>query len=862
MTPDHWQRAKELFGQACERPAEQRASFLAEACLGDEELRREVSSLLESYQETGSVFDKPVASPFAARVDPMVGRSIGSYRIIRQIGRGGMGSVYLAERSDDQYRRRVAVKAVSSDLVDKETLRRFHNERQTLAALDHPNIIKLLDGGTTEDGSPYLVMDFVEGQSIDEYCNTHKLSTTERLQLFRTVCSAVTYAHQNLVVHRDLKPSNILITAEGVPKLLDFGIAKLLKPEYSTSVALTRTELRPMTPEYASPEQVLGGPITTTSDIYSLGVLLYRLLTGFHPYQLKTQSALELERAICQTEPAKPSASVMHGGEGGPAAFEGRREAVARQLKGDLDMIVLMAMRKEPQRRYSSAEHLSEDIRRHLEGLPVTACKDSWRYRCFKFAARNKTAVAATVAIAAALIASTLIARNQAAVAEKRFQELRQFANFTINELDGAMRAGMTPARRKLVEQATAYLDGLAREAGSDASIQRELIDGYIKMGDIQGNPYFPNLGDLRGAQMSCRRALALAGKLAPSEANDSERAKANYKLADVLTTDNPKEALESYDKARQIYAGLRDKHPSNVEYLRGLVGMWDRIASTHVLAMGDEAGALSSYRRCLEFAQQWVAVDPKARERVAFFREMIAKYSARTGDTVGAEDTIRESIHVYESSPTARSSAGELRKIAKSYKNLAEVQKLTGKQPEALESARTSLGITDGLLSKDPRNQQNQIDFHQALAFLIEILNRNGRTQEAREETVRALRFLEPLAGQKDASVYQVQGYAELLVATPFADLQDNAAALSYARKAVAMTHETDPTALDVLARAYARNSDFERAVEVEQRAIGLLAPTNPSQGVPELRKTLEANAAGFRSGARAGADASQARR
>jgi eukaryotic-like serine/threonine-protein kinase len=379
MNPDHWQRVKDVFGQACEKTPEQRSSFLAEACLGDEELRREVSSLLESHQDTGGVFDTPVAAAFAPRVDPLVGRFIGSYRIIRQIGRGGMGSVYLAERADDEFRRRVAVKAVSSELVDEETRRRFHNERQTLAALDHPNIIKLLDGGTAEDGSPYLVMDYVEGQPIDEYCKTHKLSTVERLELFRTVCSAVTYAHQNLVVHRDLKPGNILITADGTPKLLDFGIAKLLRPEYSTSMAMTRTDLRPMTPEYASPEQVLGGPITTASDIYSLGVLLYRLLTGFHPYQLKTQTALELEKAICLTEPERPSTSVLHAGDDG----------LARLLKGDLDMIVLKAMRKEPQRRYCSAEQLSEDIHRHLVGLPVIACKDSWHYRVSKFVTRT-----------------------------------------------------------------------------------------------------------------------------------------------------------------------------------------------------------------------------------------------------------------------------------------------------------------------------------------------------------------------------------------------------------------------------------------------------------------------------------------
>jgi non-specific serine/threonine protein kinase/serine/threonine-protein kinase len=862
MNPDQWQRVKDLFGQACERAPEQRGSFLAEACLGDEDLRREVSSLLESHQETGSVFDAPVASAFATRVDPLVGRSIGAYRIIRQIGRGGMGSVYLAERSDDQFRRRVALKAVSSELMDKETLRRFHNERQTLAALDHPNIIKLLDGGTAEDGTPYLVMDYVEGQAIDEYCATHKLSTTERLQLFRTVCSAVTYAHQNLVVHRDLKPSNILITPDGAPKLLDFGIAKLLKAEYSTNVALTRTDLRPMTPEYASPEQVLGGPITTTSDIYSLGVLLYRLLTGFHPYQLKTHTALELERAICQTEPAKPSVSVMHGGENGAMTFEGRPENLARQLKGDLDMIVLMAMRKEPQRRYPSAEHLSEDLRRHLEGLPVTACKDSWRYRCRKFTARNKAPVAATAAIVVALFSSTFIAQRQAAVAEKRFQDLRQFANFALNDLDGAMRAGMTPARYTLVGKAMKYLDALAGETRNDPSIQRDLIHGYIKMGDIQGNLYEANVGEWSGAEQSDRKAVKIAEALVRSHPNDPdsrrELALANKKLADVLAlTGNGKDALEGYDKARQIYEALLKEQPSSKEDLQSLMLVWDKIGSTQHQAMGDEVGALQSYRRCLDLAQNWFAVDPRARDFVTFASQQVALFRARTGDATGAEQTIREAIHTYESeSPVTKRSAKAWRNIAKAFKNLATVQQITGQLPESLESVRQSLKISEEQLSKDPRQQQFQIDVHQARMLLIDILAQNGKPAEARAETVLALRFLKPLAEQKDASVYQIQGYAELLATTPFTDLQDNAAALSYGQKAVAMTRESDPTALDVLARAYARSSDFANALAVEQKAIGLLPPANPTRGVPALRKMLEANVASFRSGA------SQARR
>ncbi len=839
MTPELWQRAKDLFAEACERPAADRAAFLAEACHGDEDLRREVSSLLESHEETGSVFDAPMAAAFAAPADTMAGRSLGAYRIIRRIGRGGMGSVYLAERADDLYRRRVAVKTVTAGLVDEDTLRRFQNERQTLAALDHPNIIKLLDGGTSEDGTPYLVMDYVEGQSIDEYVKSHKLSTAERLDLFRTVCSAVTYAHQNLVVHRDLKPSNILITPESIPKLLDFGIAKLLKPEYSTKIAMTRTDLRPMTPEYASPEQLLGQPITTASDIYSLGVLLYRLLTGFHPYQLKTQSAVELERAICRDDPEKPSVSVRRAAASGDGP-----ENLARRLKGDLDMIVLMAMRKEPQRRYPTVEHLSEDIRRHLEGLPVAACKDTLRYRAVKFCARHKAGVAAAAVIIVALMASTWIARSQQLVAEKRFQDLRQFANFALTDLDDAMRKGVTPARKMLVGKAAEYLDTLAREARNDASIRRDLIRGYLKMGDVQGNLYVANVGESSGAEQSYRKALAIAEKLPKSDAADRELALANYKLADaVALSGNGKEALERYGKARQIYTDLRARNPSDPQYLKLLMQVWDRIASTQHQWMGDEAGALQSYQHCLELARQ--STDPKARSQVAFFRQQVALFAVRTGDPAGAEDAIREAIQIYESS------ASPERNIAKAYKYLADVEKRTGKLPEALESARKSLKITDELLQDDPRNTQFQVDEQQALALLIDLLHQEGNSREERAATERALRFLKPLVDRPDASVYLIQGCGELLVSTPFPDLADNTSAFRYARMAVSRTHEKDPTALDLLARAYGRISDFSNAAAIEQKAIALLPPPDPTRGAPELRKMLEAHAAGFRPGA-----------
>ena len=864
MNPDRWQRIKELFGQAQECEPLRRASFLAKACEGDEELRREVNSLLESYQETGGRLDAPVAAAFGAapaRLDLRVGHAIGPYRIIRRIGRGGMGSVYLAERFDDQFRRRVAVKAVNPELVDEETLRRFHNERQTLAVLDHPNIIRLLDGGTTEDGTPYLVMEYVEGQAIDDYCDSRRLSTNERLGLFRAVCSAVNYAHQNLIVHRDLKPGNVLITPDGVPKLLDFGIAKLLKPEYSTNLALTRSNLRPMTPEYASPEQILGQPITTASDIYSLGVLLYRLLTSSHPYH--AQSAIELERAICQVDPETPSASVLR--ERADPLIEERRENLARRLKGDLDMIVLMAMRKEPQRRYPSAEHLSEDIRRHLEGLPVIACKDSWRYRGGKFVRRNKAAVTAAVIVIATLISSTFIALSQKQVAERRFQDLRQFAKWVLIDLDGAMRSGETAARKELVRKAMEYLDVMARESRNDATIQRDLIEGYIKMGDVQGNLYGSNLGESSGAERSYAKALEIAETAVRSHPNDLETrrelALANSKLADVLAlTGSGAEALKKYDHARRIYEELQREHPSSKEHFPSLMKVWERIGNTQG-QLGDPIGRLQSLRHSLEIGRTWLAFDPKAKKEVDFISDRVTYFQALSGDSAGAEEAIQERLHVYEVTAKAEPSDKAWRNVAKWYKLLAEVQKRIGKPSEGLSSVRRSLEIAEKLLSTNSRDRLLQIDVHQAWMLLVDLLALNGKPVESRLETEKLLRFLKPLVEKDDASVYQIKDYCELLETTPFVDLQNGAEALHYAQKAVAMTHEKDISSLDLLARAYAMKSDFANALANGRKAIDLLPPVDPSRDTPEVRKTLESNLSRW-SEMQAGTDGRQARR
>jgi len=320
VDPEKWQRVKALFQSALERRPTERNAFVAQASAGDSSVRAEVESLLASHENADQfvgILSKAsvAASPDLATRDSWIGRNIGSYRIIRQIGRGGMAVVYLGVRADEQYRKHVAIKLVLPGLDNAEVLPRFRNERQTLAALDHPNIVKLLDGGNTEEGLPYLVMDYVEGVPIDQYCDARRLPTTERLQLFRQVCAAVHYAHLNLVVHRDLKPSNILVTAEGMPKLLDFGIAKLLNPEFARTLVITQTNLRLMTPEYASPEQIRGESITPATDVYALGVILYELLTGHRPYQLRRYTSLEIEKLICEIEPLKPSTAVTRSEE-------------------------------------------------------------------------------------------------------------------------------------------------------------------------------------------------------------------------------------------------------------------------------------------------------------------------------------------------------------------------------------------------------------------------------------------------------------------------------------------------------------------------------------------------------------------
>jgi serine/threonine protein kinase/tetratricopeptide (TPR) repeat protein len=424
---DTWKRVKEILGQALDLDFAERGDFIRNACGDDAELRAEVESLAAHHGTVDHLLENPgITAALTLRPDLMLGRMLGAYRIVGRLGEGGMAMVYLGERADEQFHRTVAIKMVKPGPHSEEVYRRFRNERQTLASIDHPNIVKLLDGGTTAEGWPYFVMEYVDGVPIDRYCDGQRLSLESRLRLFCTVCCAVQYAHERTIVHRDLKPANILITKEGVPRLLDFGIAKLLAPQLPQTALITRTSLRPMTPEYASPEQVRGESVTQASDVYSLGVLLYGLLTGHTPYAPAGSSLVDMERAICEQEPELPSAAVGRAEPGGTSDEKPRtaepigsnRGADPRQLRrllrGDLDTIALAALRKQPAQRYHSVAEFAGDIERYLNAEPIAARRISLADRSAAFARRHRESLA-TAAVVLVVMASVAVWETQRA---------------------------------------------------------------------------------------------------------------------------------------------------------------------------------------------------------------------------------------------------------------------------------------------------------------------------------------------------------------------------------------------------------------------------------------------------------------
>ena len=748
MTPAQWQHVRQILEQALELPPGERSRFLDEACNSDTGLRAEVESLLAADQQASREFLEGKAIDHVANVgrpdagaDSLQGLRIGSYRVIEEIGHGGMGTVYRAVRADDQYSQQVAIKMMRGGWGDPAAVERFRAERQILANLQHANIARLLDGGTSDDGRPYVVMEYVEGRPIDLYSEVHKLSVRARLELFRTVCSAVAFAHQHLVIHRDIKPGNILVTEQGEPKLLDFGIAKILQDEQGGDATVTL--VRMLTPEYASPEQVRGTPVTTATDAYSLGVVLYGLLTRRRPYAIANRTPHEMAQAVLTEEPERPSA-VVSGAE-------------QRRLRGDLDNIVMKALRKEPQRRYASVEQFSDDIRRHLEGLPVSARPDTLTYRSSKFVRRHRMAViAAALAVVALLggMAATLreayIARAERQRAEQRFNDVRKLANSLLFEVHDAIEnlPGSTPARKILVDRALQYLDKLAAEAKGDLSLQRELAAAYEKVGNVQGGFRSSNLGDKAGSIASYRKALAIREAVLGGEPDnvDAQREllRTHGLLSDALMGSGDLQG--SVDQLKQllpIAEKLSAADPGNLANQRNLALAYLDYGFKRS-SLGDGTG-LQDCRKAVGMLESVAARDPKDKRSgrvlaVAYDRlgELLVTYQKQHAEALviyekalAAERALLD--HDPRNTDVRRMEAWEIMRTGEEI--IAE-----GDTTKALDRYRESLGEMQALSAADPKNVLFHLDIAAVLARMGAADLKLGRADAARTDLQHSL--------------------------------------------------------------------------------------------------------------------------
>ena len=809
MTPERWHQIEEIFQTAIEHDAAERSAFLTEACGGDADLRREVESLL-AYGTTRTHAGEPFQQAIkgAARSltltqsaleepgDQLIGRRIGAYRVTSLIGRGGMGAVYLAERDDAQFNQQVAIKIIKRGMDTDFILDRFLRERQILAGLDHPHIARLFDGGTTEDGLPYFVMEHVSGVTITDYCTATQLSLTERLKLFRQVCAAVQHAHQKLVVHRDLKPSNILVNRDGAPKLLDFGIAKLLAPDAAQTQ--TATEQRLLTPDYASPEQVRGQTITTAADVYSLGVVLYELLTGQRPHQFKTLSPAEIERTICETEPPKPSDAVSR-----KTAHAGKLQ---KQLAGDLDNIVLMALRKEPERRYQSVEQFSEDIRRHLEGRPVGARGDTFTYRAGKFVRRHRLGVAAaalvTLSLLGGIVATTRearIARAERTRAERRFAQVRKLANTFLFQFHDQIRdlSGATPAREMVLKTALEYLDSLAQEAEGDADLQLELADAYQRLGEVQGRPFDASLGHTDAALESYRKALALARRAAAHRPHDQRALRVLVDSHTYLATlqrskGDVAAGLATYHEGARLAEELERLPGIGQEELLAIINLLEQQGEAQRAARDLEAGLLS-YRKALAVDERMNAQFPNARARhsLSLTYSRLGDALADRGDLPTAMEHYRQAIGIREAlvqthpeNAVYRRELALLYDWAGHYAGNPLVLNL-GDRDAAEQHYRKYLALATEIATADPKNAVAQMDLSYSYEHLANALTDTDPSQAA-DLYRRALAITHTLLEKSPKEFrYQRRQATQLrLLATPLRRLGDRSGARHHLRQ------------------------------------------------------------------------------
>lgn len=762
--PDHAARhAAEIVKSALELATEEDARlYLDEACAGDAEIRAEVDSLLK-FQTKASHFVDQIALNVAAEALIQDGalagdQLIGDYRILSKIGAGGMGDVYLAE--DIQLHRKVALKLVRAAMRTDDIVARFRHEEQILAGLNDPNIAHLYGGGVTANGLPFFVMEHVDGLRIDEYCRRHELATEAKLQLFRKVCSAVHYAHQHLVIHRDLKPSNILVTAAGEPKLLDFGIAKLLKADETAPAA---TLMGVMTPDYASPEQVRGESITTASDVYSLGVIFYELLTGHSPYQVKTRSPAEIARAITEQEPKRPSTVAAAptpqevlatpSSPGRNRLRRGRRINLRRrgrrryELRGDLDNIALMALRKEPERRYASVAQFSEDIRRHLDGLPVIARKDTFGYRAAKFIARNKIGVAAAALVFLAIIAGMTVSIWEARLAAKERDQARLKTEQAeqLNKFLQSILSAASPEEKGKDATVIQVLDDAAERIDTEFSTQPELrAQALLTIGQT-----YTWLGLMEKAEKTLRVALKLNSELYGEQSKAASQCM-NYLGQVVLVSGKYNESESLLTKA---VANERSISPSSKELALALsalgelynwLGKYDKAKSClqESIALSDRlsgernpdsALALSSLGRSYKFSYDLINAEPNYRKAIDILRSLPSRYELRRavalnnlGDLLLIEDKDEEAIGALREADAIFQKQGDTFFSATSKMVLCKAYWKSGDNNAAITAGTKAIEVGRKL------HLEELVDFVYTQEYLGMSLTRAGKAREA----------------------------------------------------------------------------------------------------------------------------------
>lgn len=755
-----WHQISEIAADCLEfADKAEREAHLLRACGDDTLLLDSVRSLLKAdanATQLGGISRTRVAGAVSVAIgsrdsstQSWIGRRLGAYAITSEIAQGGMGAVFKATRADAVFDKEVAIKLIRDGVGSQQSAdiaARFRAERQILASLEHPNIARLIDGGSSNDGHPYLVMEYVDGQPINVYAQTHSLSIAQKLTLFQSVCSAVQFAHQRLVVHRDLKPSNILVTESGDVKLLDFGIAKLLEPPSSPPANAAPTVIA-MTPAYASPEQVKGETITTASDVYALGVILYELLTGLSPYKAKPTQPLELAKEICEQEPARPSTVVNHTTQATgelPPLDETAIKRLRKGLRGDLDNIVLMALRKEPARRYASVQQLSEDVRRHTESLPVSARADTFAYRGSKFVQRNRWAVLfasmAAFGLLGGIVATThqaKVARAAQAKAERHFTDIRQISNTMLFELFDEIREvpGTLKAQQSLLKKATEYLDRLAGDAADDPDLLAEAGVGFGKLAQLYANVLLQD----QSADDYARRSIVLLEKAFAAKPDGiaialslTQAYSRQGQILDGLRKDN--EAVAMAEKAISFSAALplplqtvdqklaRGRAWFNLNTTTALTNLLDRriVALSNARTIFDEIARDAATAPLAEEAQRLSLIASTSLAGAEMGKPsnsgLAAAYDAIQRAVAGHTERVR-------SAKAGSAAVREKKSLALAHVRLATVLQRMGRGSERLESLRLAERYGAELVNADPADMHSQLVRLSANTAMLEAL-------------------------------------------------------------------------------------------------------------------------------------------